>query len=34
MTIIAYTMQLLDIEDLFGTSENCTVGIKTFIVKS
>ena len=34
MTIIAYTQQLLDMEDLLGTSANCTVGIYTFIVKS
>ena len=27
MTIIAYTKQLSDMEDLFGTSSNCTVGI-------
>ena len=27
MTIIAYTQQLLDMEDLFGTSANCTVDI-------
>ena len=27
MTIIAYTQQLLDMEDLFGTSANCMVGI-------
>ena len=33
MTIIAYTQQLLDMEDLFGTSANCKVGIWTFIVK-
>ena len=33
MTIIAYTQQLLDMEDLFGTSASCTVGIWTFIVK-
>ena len=32
ITIIAYTQQLLVMEDLFGTSANCTVG--TFIVKS
>ena len=25
MTIIAFTHQLLDMEDLFGTSANCTV---------
>ena len=34
MTIIAYTKQLLDMEDLFGTSANCIVGISIFIVKS
>ena len=34
MTIIANTQQLLDIENLLGTSANCTVGIYTFIVKS
>ena len=33
MTIIVSTRQLLDIEDFFGTSANCTVGIYTFIVK-
>ena len=27
MTIIAYMQQLLDMEGLFGTSVNCTVGI-------
>ena len=27
MNRIAYTQQLLDKEDLFGTSANCTVGI-------
>ena len=27
ITIIAYTQQLLVMEDLFGTSANCTVGI-------
>ena len=27
MTIIEYTQLLLDMEDLFGTSANCTVGI-------
>ena len=32
MTIIACTQQLLDMEDLFGTSANCTVAI--FIVKA
>ena len=30
MTIIAYTQQLLDIEYLFGTSANCTVGPKAY----
>ena len=30
MTIIAFTQQLLDMEDLFGTSANCTVGIINF----
>ena len=34
MTIIAYTQQLLDMKDSFGTSANFTVGILTFIVKS
>ena len=33
ITIVAYTQQLLDMEDLFGTSANCTVVIYTFIVK-
>ena len=33
MTIIAYTQQLLDMENLFGTSANCTIGIYTFILK-
>ena len=27
ITIISYTQQLLDLEDLFRTSANCTVGI-------
>ena len=27
MAIIAYTQQLFDTEDLFGTSANCTAGI-------
>ena len=27
MTIIAYTQQLLDMEDVFGTSANSTVGL-------
>ena len=34
INIIAYTQQLSDMEDLFGTSANCTVGIWTYIVKS
>ena len=34
MTITAYTQQLLDMKDLFGTPANCTVCIQTFIVKS
>ena len=34
MTIIAYTQQLLDMEDLFRTSANSTEGAKSFIVKS
>ena len=33
MTIKANAQQLLDMEDLFGTSANCTVGKTTFIVK-
>ena len=27
MTMIAYTQQVLNMEDLFGTVANCTVGI-------
>ena len=33
VTIIAYTQQLLDMGDLFGTSANCREGISTFIEK-
>ena len=32
MAIISHKQQLLDMEDLFGTSENCSVGI--FMVKT
>ena len=34
INIIANAQQLLDMEDLFGTSANWTVGIWTYIVKS
>ena len=34
MTIISYTQQILDMEDLFGTLANCTVDILSFIVKN
>ena len=34
INIIANAQQLLDIENLFGTPANWTVGIYTFIVKS
>ena len=31
--LVAYTQQVLDIEDLFGTIANCTVDILTVIYK-
>ena len=34
MAIIAYTKYVLDLEDLFGTSAYCKLGMLTFIEKS
>ena len=33
MTIISYTQQLLDMDDLFGTSTNCTEVYKLLLLK-